>query len=224
MRIYISGPVSPIPHEIRAKFKRAEDELRAAGHDPVNPFASGDPVDQEGWVDKQTEDLTVLCGLKKNPPVDAILMLEGWEDSLRCSIENKIAKILEMPIFFSVDKIPPLSTLTGEVASKARAVLEDVIRRETLRVTRGKTDVRFAIPLTEVSVICDVFDYHAERWVRERDGSVVIAAIEVAENGDTLFVCEDECTSFSVEEITVDDLDILHQTIKTAPTIENTNS
>lgn len=86
MRCYISGKISGLPIEqVTAKFRQAEQQVRAFGHEPINPLDNG--VDKEAdWNDHLVADIALLLGC------DAIYLLKDWEDSKGSRIEHKIAE------------------------------------------------------------------------------------------------------------------------------------
>lgn len=90
MRVYISGAISNRPlDEARQQFIDAADQLKAAGHESVNPFdvppahgcscpGTGDTAGAGGehaWECYLRGDLVALLGC------DAILLLPGWHRS-----------------------------------------------------------------------------------------------------------------------------------------------
>lgn len=86
MKVYISIPISGHDElKQRARAAATAETLRAAGHEPVNPFdidAGPDP----GYADYLCADLRVLAGC------DAIYLSEGWQFSRGCRIEAAFAK------------------------------------------------------------------------------------------------------------------------------------
>ena len=88
MIIYISGPITGRrPAECEMKFNKAEREIRKRGHTPINPWKIGKllPVTFE-HEDYLEVDLTIL---KK---CDGLLLLEGWQDSIGCRIEEEFVR------------------------------------------------------------------------------------------------------------------------------------
>lgn len=101
MRIYIAGPMSNIPGLNFPAFHALAAELRAAGHDVVNPaeinvdadklVASGNVTGEQisaHWQLCMRADITQLV------TCDAIIMLPGWLKSRGASLEHHIARIL----------------------------------------------------------------------------------------------------------------------------------
>src|SRR5690554_1661672 len=92
MKIYISGPIAGrVIEDATEEFARAEEAIRAAGHEPVNPLKNGlDPAAE--WIDHMEADLWLL------QDCDAIVMLPGWESSNGCRIEVSVAALLRLLI------------------------------------------------------------------------------------------------------------------------------
>lgn len=85
MKVYISGQITGNPF-YKSDFQEAEEELKAAGHDPVNPTA----VYDEGYCSTYKEyidnDLELLA------TCDAIYMLRGWRKSKGARLEHQYAQ------------------------------------------------------------------------------------------------------------------------------------
>lgn len=104
MKFYISGKIGedkPSP-ETLAKFKKAEDMLRAKGHEVFNPTTSGLGAHAESLAKANDtsfyeEILTLdLMALKK---CDAVLALPDWNISHGAQSELIWAKALKKPIY-----------------------------------------------------------------------------------------------------------------------------
>ena len=72
MKCYISGKISGLlPEQVTAKFRQAEQQIRAFGHEPVNPLDNG--VDKEAsWNEHFVADVALLL------ECDAIYLLKDW--------------------------------------------------------------------------------------------------------------------------------------------------
>lgn len=96
MKIYISGKISDLPTEqVKEKFAKAEAQIRAFGHEPVNPLDNGQPSTAT-WAQQMTASLAMLF------ECDAIYFLPDWVESRGARIEAKIAQecgleILHLP-------------------------------------------------------------------------------------------------------------------------------
>lgn len=99
MRIYISGPITGrVIEDATEEFARAEEAIRAAGHEPVNPLKNGlDPKAE--WIDHMEADLWLLRDC------DAIVMLPGWVASNGCRIEVSVAALLRLLVAPQIEGI-----------------------------------------------------------------------------------------------------------------------
>ena len=92
MKIYISGPISGRADLNREAFAKAAADLRAHGHEVVNPheIINQERAEREGWewVDYMREDIKALM------TCDAICMLDGWQLSKGARVERYIAQEL----------------------------------------------------------------------------------------------------------------------------------
>lgn len=93
-RIYISGPISGYDLTEREKvFDKAEEDIRKNGNIPINPLKNGLSANFDYSVHMRVD----LANLLK---CDAIYMLEGWENSEGCNIENHVAKSCGLRIIY----------------------------------------------------------------------------------------------------------------------------
>ena len=91
MKIYISGPISGMPDLNKPAFMAAEEALRAAGFDVVNPVNNGLP-DSAEWHEHMRADIKMLMDC------DGVAMLEGWMRSRGAKLEREIAMQLGMTV------------------------------------------------------------------------------------------------------------------------------
>lgn len=96
MKLYISGPMTGIADHNFPAFMAAEQELRAAGHDVVNPAALQPAVEGKTWAEYMREDLRALLGC------DGVAFLPGWGDSRGATLEHHVAAELGLPCRFVV--------------------------------------------------------------------------------------------------------------------------
>lgn len=82
MKIYISGPMEGVEN-YQEIFKRAADKLLGMGYSVVNPAALQSAMCGDGFSRKDflRIDLDLL------EECDAILLLDGWEESKGCNRE-----------------------------------------------------------------------------------------------------------------------------------------
>ena len=95
MKIYISGPMSNLPDLNRPAFNAKAAELRALGHEVVNP-AELPEIPGGEWADYMKADIKLLLDC------EAIYMLDGWEDSKGVQIEYELAWSLHMKIEWAI--------------------------------------------------------------------------------------------------------------------------
>ncbi|WP_276670252.1 DUF4406 domain-containing protein [Schaalia cardiffensis] len=90
-RVYISGPMTGYPFKNRVKFNQAEDALRLAGYDPINPSSNG-LSDDASYDEHMRADLRMLL------EADMVATLPGCEQSRGSGIETRLATSLGMPV------------------------------------------------------------------------------------------------------------------------------
>jgi len=100
MRIYISGPITGKPDYNKHRFNEVEDWLRSIGHDPVNPQTL-----TTGY--SETWEYYMRIDLKAMLDCDAIIMLEGWQESRGAKLEHDLAKELKFEIHYHISSTIP---------------------------------------------------------------------------------------------------------------------
>ena len=88
MKIYISGPMTGQPDFNRPAFNAKAAELRALGHEVVNP-AELPEIPGGTWADYLKRDLPLLL------TCEAIYMLKGWAKSKDARLERHNARELD---------------------------------------------------------------------------------------------------------------------------------
>lgn len=84
MKIYLSGPITD-DSAYRSKFDAADDQLRAVGHEVYNPAAMGDEFGDgpDAWGRYLARDLQCIL----TAGIDAVAVLEGWQESRGARLE-----------------------------------------------------------------------------------------------------------------------------------------
>ena len=98
MKLYVAGPMSNRPHHGYPAFHIAEEELRAAGYDVVNParLDAQTPWDdsRERWGDCIVRDIAALN------TCDGLALLPGWMNSPGAQVEHVFAEGKQIPIAY----------------------------------------------------------------------------------------------------------------------------
>ena len=105
MRLYISGPMTGYPGDNRAEFKRVTAELRALGHQVVDPTEMDLEYNDAGEVSSDspsplwrmfiTRDVAIILSSQ----FDGIVALEGWRKSKGARAEVFMAVLCGTPVF-----------------------------------------------------------------------------------------------------------------------------
>lgn len=99
VKIYISGPISGLEYnDAFFRFAYADGCIRYLGHTPVNPMFNG-LTSCAPWADHMMRDLELLR------ECDAIVMLDGWDNSVGCKIEKLFAEKLGLKVFMGLDEL-----------------------------------------------------------------------------------------------------------------------
>ena len=94
-RIYISGPMTGYPDLNFPAFFAEAERLRALGYEVVNPAELNPPG--ASWQDCMRKDIEELV------KCDAIILLDGWDQSKGARLEKHIAHKLNLKIVFLVN-------------------------------------------------------------------------------------------------------------------------
>lgn len=79
--LYIAGPITDVP-DYKGRFAAAADYAHAAGWQPINPAALPSGMTESAYMD-------ICCAFVRN--CDAVLMLDGWRNSVGAHIEHDLA-------------------------------------------------------------------------------------------------------------------------------------
>lgn len=95
MKIYIAGPMSGLCDFNRPEFNRVAATIVSAGHVALNPAILPDGLSQADYM--------AVC-IAMIQRCDAILMLNGWQDSdgakAECALAKKLGLEFIEPSFF----------------------------------------------------------------------------------------------------------------------------
>lgn len=98
MRVYIAGPMRGYPEFNHPAFHKAAAWLEDFGYTPINPAAINEHLDEGGqatFAEYMRNDLTALLHC------DAILMLEGWRQSVGATVEMVVAQALDLQVGYA---------------------------------------------------------------------------------------------------------------------------
>lgn len=102
MKVYISGPIAGQPNGNTEAFEVAEEVIRAAGHEPVNPQkifkghkgrCTGPTIMGQYGVDAHRYGCYVKPDLIAMLGCEAIYLLPGWHSSRGAVVEVQVASI-----------------------------------------------------------------------------------------------------------------------------------
>lgn len=91
MKLYIAGPMSGYPEFNYPAFRVAESDLRALGHDVLNPVNA----ERHNTTGKPQEwDWYMRHALRMVVESDGVSLLPGWEESRGANLERFVAREL----------------------------------------------------------------------------------------------------------------------------------
>ena len=116
LRIYIAGPMSGLPDFNYPSFDRAEQDLTAAGYEPLSPAVPAhlSPTDPGELADGLSYEDVLASSLQMLLTADAVAHLDGWEDSHGARLEVALARrrgLLTAPVahWLSLEQVGPAS-------------------------------------------------------------------------------------------------------------------
>lgn len=92
-RVYVAGPMTGFPDFNFPAFHAATAQLRAKGHDVINP-AEINIDTTTPWHECMRNDIAQLV------TCDSIYLLPGWSNSKGATLEHHIATCLGMDVYF----------------------------------------------------------------------------------------------------------------------------
>lgn len=96
MKIYISIPITGQDIEqVEARLIFAKAVLERKGHTPVSPLDVSDNPDAS-YAEHMGRDISALLDC------DAVVFLDGWEESKGCALEHAAAKIYNKLITYEL--------------------------------------------------------------------------------------------------------------------------
>ena len=100
MKVYLAGPMRGYPEYNFPRFREAAAQLREMGYDVLSPAELDEELDGfDGTTEWQG---TIKEAMKRDLPsvlsCDAVVLLEGWQNSQGAKLEAHVAKVVGMPI------------------------------------------------------------------------------------------------------------------------------
>lgn len=89
-RIYVAGPMTGLPLSNYPAFHAEAARLRSLGYEVENP---ADGAKQETWNDYMRQALRMML------TCDAMVLLDGWQDSTGATIEVELAQRVGIQVF-----------------------------------------------------------------------------------------------------------------------------
>ena len=105
MTIYISGPIAGV-EDYRFRFACVERALAQKGWRVISPARLPDGLSRRAYMAADLPQL-LLC--------DAVFMMAGWSERVRCTIEESLASYAGLRIYYALSDVPNLTDREMEV-------------------------------------------------------------------------------------------------------------
>ncbi len=93
-KIFLSGQISTRKYtEAKNHFERVEIDLTKRGKFVINPAEN---IKRDSWKDYMRDSIRQLVGC------EAVVMLDGWQESKGATIERNLALELGIPVYYEM--------------------------------------------------------------------------------------------------------------------------
>lgn len=190
-KVYLAGPMSGHPDFNRAAFRAAAAELREAESDgrPIYEVISPVELDeQDGTLAKETpemaergkptEELWVDC-LRRDlirildAKIDAVVVLEGWEDSRGAALEVHVARSLGVPVF-------DLDGMRVKEPTKYRPPTDENVAETAIRLVGGDRQDQYGHPIDDFTRTAGVINALFGTEFEARDIPIIMIAVKLS--------------------------------------------
>ena len=101
MKIYISGKITGLtPEEYEHNFYLYERQIKAHGHEPINPLNILPFDENHKWTDYMRADIKALM------ECDAVFAMKNYRESIGARIEVGLARDLDIPVIERMGDLP----------------------------------------------------------------------------------------------------------------------
>lgn len=130
MIVYIAGKMTGLEDLGRVAFDRAENQLTGLGYQVLNPAWLGNGLPKEAYMP--------IC-LSMIQQAQALVLLDGWENSPGARLERAFAEYQAMPVY-SLGELVERSYQShlAEMAARARDTTREAMERERVRLMMEK--------------------------------------------------------------------------------------
>ena len=134
--VYIAGPMSGYPDFNHAAFNKKASELHRFGVNVLNPAEIDGGSTDKPWEYYMRKAIALLV------QADAVVVLDGWENSKGAKLELTIATALRIPVEYPTP-IPPTREKVQET------VLQETVLQEADRLVSGDRQSAYGHPFED---------------------------------------------------------------------------
>jgi hypothetical protein len=190
-RLYLAGPMSGYPDFNRAAFRAQADALRAESYGGMPVYSVISPVEldeEDGTTDKEdpdmaargepTEGLWLDC-LRRDlirildANIDAVVVLEGWEDSRGAALEVHVARSLGVKVFDA-------DGLLVKEPTKYRPPTDENVAETAMRLVGGDRQDQYGHPIDDFTRTAGVINALYGTTFGPRDIPIIMTAVKLS--------------------------------------------
>lgn len=183
-RVYVCGPMTGYPNENREAFEHAAQQLRKTRgplqgrlYEVLSPVELDKADGLEPAEERTEEEYTNLLkrDLQKilDHDIDAIVVLDGWEDSRGAALEVHVARSLGVPVF-------DLDGLRVKEPTKYRPPSDENILETAQRLVGGDRQDQYGHPIDDFTRTAGVINALLGTELGPRDIPIIMVAVKLS--------------------------------------------
>ena len=179
-KVYIAGPMTGYANFNKDAFQQAASTLRIAGFSVISPVEldAEEGVDYEGLnTDEYGEDYQSYLGRDLvrfiEAKIDAVVVLEGWEESRGAALEVHVARSLGIPIY-------NLDGVKVKEPTKYRPPTDENVAETAMRLVGGDRQDQYGHPADDFARTAGIINSIYGTEFKPRDIPIIQIAVKLS--------------------------------------------
>lgn len=169
MKLYLAGPMTGIEDFNFPAFSAAAAELRALGHEVINPAENDDGDTTREWAYYMRKDLAHVLS------VDAVAVLPGWQGSRGARLEVHVARALGLPILDAC-----LLASTGADVDVVVHEDDETVLQEAQRLVYGDRQAAYGHPADDYGRTAKMWSVILGTEVSAKQAALCMCAVKLS--------------------------------------------